>query len=607
MPSTPIAIQPAANIAPQPYIAPAPAPAIAPRIKPESPEDSAGVSCIRPSKEWVLPPRPKPGRKPSTETPPTKRKAQNRAAQRAFRERRAARVVELEERLHDLEQEKEDKEQNLTNTLLRIAAENQQLKSVTDELKQQVELFKQFQAQQAAAAAAGMQGAPMAMAQQPAHNLVSPAPSPGNEQNYSQDMLDRALEERLPVDPAATASPASTTGTTISSPSSQQYQYTSPSATQGLYGQSVPLRRASKQKYSSPKGSSPPAYANHRSSISIAHGSNHPSPLHTSEESPKSDSCGLCQSDGNCMCSDIGIKPATDIFPKRAHTSAAPSPAAPAPAPEHPNKRIRRDDEDDTEMDFTHAFTTAKINRRPQQAQNVYNQPPEQHQHRHNSDYSVSDNYFSSSDRSSKSGPRKIDPCGFCSSGTPCLCAEAADAEAREMEDRNQSQNQGQMMNGMTDDDMNTTLPPLRNDPHSELIRQTSKHKLVTLHPEPISDMTGTNGAVAQQFAPGTCESCQRDPMQTLFCTSLASKSGSEGGGCGNCNQPGGCCGGKKASVQDSAFIPCSAAYQTLSRHKGFKAVELPSLVGKLSTKGGQVEVASVASVLRELDRRLYN
>ncbi|PHH60236.1 hypothetical protein CDD81_1936 [Ophiocordyceps australis] len=53
------------------------------------------------SKEWVIPPRPKPGRKPATDTPPTKRKAQNRAAQRAFRERRAARVGELEQQLDE--------------------------------------------------------------------------------------------------------------------------------------------------------------------------------------------------------------------------------------------------------------------------------------------------------------------------------------------------------------------------------------------------------------------------------------------------------------------------------------------------------------------------
>lgn len=57
------------------------------------------------SKEWVIPPRPKPGRKPATDTPPTKRKAQNRAAQRAFRERRAARVNELEDQMKAIDDE----------------------------------------------------------------------------------------------------------------------------------------------------------------------------------------------------------------------------------------------------------------------------------------------------------------------------------------------------------------------------------------------------------------------------------------------------------------------------------------------------------------------
>ncbi|KAL8781942.1 MAG: hypothetical protein Q9213_005781 [Squamulea squamosa] len=56
-------------------------------------------------KEWVIPPRPKPGRKPAADTPPSKRKAQNRQAQRAFRERRAARVGELEDLMKKMEEE----------------------------------------------------------------------------------------------------------------------------------------------------------------------------------------------------------------------------------------------------------------------------------------------------------------------------------------------------------------------------------------------------------------------------------------------------------------------------------------------------------------------
>ena len=72
------------------------------------------------SKEWVVPPRPKPGRKPATDTPPTKRKAQNRAAQRAFRERRAARVGELEEQMKQMEDEEEQRRSILEADIERL-------------------------------------------------------------------------------------------------------------------------------------------------------------------------------------------------------------------------------------------------------------------------------------------------------------------------------------------------------------------------------------------------------------------------------------------------------------------------------------------------------
>lgn len=75
------------------------------------------------SREWVVPPRPKPGRKPATDTPPTKRKAQNRAAQRAFRERRAARVGELEEQMKQMEDEDEQEQKHLRNNIERLESE----------------------------------------------------------------------------------------------------------------------------------------------------------------------------------------------------------------------------------------------------------------------------------------------------------------------------------------------------------------------------------------------------------------------------------------------------------------------------------------------------
>ena len=100
------------------------------------PAGSPGTTTSLLSKEWVIPPRPKPGRKPATDTPPTKRKAQNRAAQRAFRERRAARVGELEEQMKLMEEEDEAEQNKLRADIDRLEKEVEQYR---DELTRWVE------------------------------------------------------------------------------------------------------------------------------------------------------------------------------------------------------------------------------------------------------------------------------------------------------------------------------------------------------------------------------------------------------------------------------------------------------------------------------------
>ncbi|KAL8646776.1 MAG: hypothetical protein Q9226_006718 [Calogaya cf. arnoldii] len=87
-------------------------------------------------KEWVIPPRPKPGRKPAADTPPTKRKAQNRQAQRAFRERRAARVGELEDLMKKMEEEDASEQSELR-------ARIQQLDSELDSYRHTLLLWQQ--------------------------------------------------------------------------------------------------------------------------------------------------------------------------------------------------------------------------------------------------------------------------------------------------------------------------------------------------------------------------------------------------------------------------------------------------------------------------------
>ncbi|KAJ5241131.1 uncharacterized protein N7469_002722 [Penicillium citrinum] len=117
------------GVAPTPALATAPAVALAPALaaRPSvAPSPGPGTPGSVTSKEWVIPPRPKPGRKPATDTPPTKRKAQNRAAQRAFRERRAARVQELEEQIKEIEDGHD----------IRVAGLSEQINNLSQEVEQ---------------------------------------------------------------------------------------------------------------------------------------------------------------------------------------------------------------------------------------------------------------------------------------------------------------------------------------------------------------------------------------------------------------------------------------------------------------------------------------
>ncbi|KAH7071452.1 hypothetical protein BKA63DRAFT_517985 [Paraphoma chrysanthemicola] len=77
------------------------------------------------SRNYGVPSRPKPGRKPATDEPQTKRKAQNRESQRAFRARKAAKVQELATQVESGKQQHQDEVNAL---LMRIDNLEQRLK-----------------------------------------------------------------------------------------------------------------------------------------------------------------------------------------------------------------------------------------------------------------------------------------------------------------------------------------------------------------------------------------------------------------------------------------------------------------------------------------------
>lgn len=538
--STAPVVKPQLAMAPKPIVMakPPPTPTTAtsyamtprPSISPAANSPATGAPQLSTSKVWVLPPRPKPGRKPSTDTPPTKRKAQNRAAQRAFRERRALRVSELEDTLTEVKNERDNRERMLHDKLSALSSENSMLRKEMEALRNDIMSIKSRRTSiksEYGHKPSQSNGGGYFMPQ-----MVSPAPS----MDSPMELLDRALEERLPT--------------------------------------------------------------------------------RKEEEEENDDDCGSCLKE-NCICESLGIK-----LPKSQTSSPMPTgpsfhiPDYSAPVPlkrrrnrsstnVNPFKKLS----DDMETDYTSIFSKSTTDDLP--------------------------------DPKRRRLTGMGDSCGFCAPGTPCVCSEKTLAP---------------ILTSPASSPRNSRLPSLANE-YKALASPISMVPVDQLYiPEKPTDGGCTGN-------PGNCQQCQADPMSTLFCTTLASRvyasrsvkssrhsiasieeeagspspaaaaaattNGSSSGCCGGSGKTsGGCCKDKSASSAEDAkrasffssialppgtptttnssgtFIPCSAAYQTLSRHKEFQRADLGRIVGQLNTRGMQVEVGSVAKVLQELDRR---
>lgn len=203
------------------------------------------------------------------------------------------------------------------------------------------------------------------------------------------------------------------------------------------------------------------------------------------------------------------------------------------------------------------------------------------------------------------------EPCGFCTEGSYCVCAETAAAQTLPP------------MSQQVE-----TPPPSEDDvgSHAMEVTSTGAIKLPSLRSlkhnsfKPTSKPSGcgANG-------PGTCSQCLRDPKSGLFCRSLAAsfarESGISSGGCCGGSAGGGCCKSAKPPAQTSnpatgVSLSCADAYQTLSSHPGFERAtdEIETWLPKLRAvpKPGNtpnrtaldVETASIMGVLKEFDVR---
>ncbi|GAA6046373.1 hypothetical protein JCM3770_004888 [Rhodotorula araucariae] len=107
-----------------------------------TPIDRSEPKCmVKPSKEWVVPPRPKPGRK-STKKDDPPAKSVGRTSQKAFRERRQEYVTELEEKVRQLEAGEGDKCVFYQQQAQKAKTETVVLQQENDALKKEIDLLR---------------------------------------------------------------------------------------------------------------------------------------------------------------------------------------------------------------------------------------------------------------------------------------------------------------------------------------------------------------------------------------------------------------------------------------------------------------------------------
>lgn len=586
------------------------------------------------SKEWVIPPRPKPGRKPATDTPPTKRKAQNRAAQRAFRERRAARVGELEEQLEAEKEEHDRAQQALQDKVHRLEMDAQALQSRCEVLENMLDKERAERAKESEVLRRRL-----------------------HEATQAQHPRQQSLPSLVSV-PQHTYAPQPLRHHRPSAPSRMHEGRASTSTVQSARSGPTPAHRpATTHSFSISQIISPP---DDIEQAPLSCGNCEPTgPCACAEDAIASVSigCGNCSLGSRCQCleevlsgSSNELGSTTDPYAephqtasrtaKRGIRSISPSSMAPE------EKRPRASVTSATEIDFTAMFSrkaqpvsTAASERSQQLSTPATSQSVGTPQSNPPRAYSLAT--LAPIEPAAVESPRPEDRCGFCEDGTYCVCAESAAAAAKAQTESITLPSISSSVFSVSHPGQQTrTPPPSEGDaigyeilpdgsvklPSLKRLQEQKKANAVnTTLPKP-SGGCGPGG-------PGTCAQCIADPKSGLFCRSLAAnfkkQNGEPSGGCCGGGGPGGCCKDKSntASVDKKKDIglslSCADAYKTLASHKHFteaaddintwlpllKAAPKPRepVIGRNSGNSRtpiEVEAASIMSVLKGFDVR---
>ncbi|GAA5962519.1 hypothetical protein JCM3765_003715 [Sporobolomyces pararoseus] len=298
---------------------------------------------LQTSKEWIVPPRPKPGRKSNKAA--AEKVASSKTSQKAFKERRQEYVVELEEKVRQLEagegekcvfyQQQAQRAKAESTTLL---AENDQLRRELDKLRKEVEGLKSV-----VACGGGKGGKPTTTKEK---SRLMPnefdQEEEGSKPTSKRPRRSAAVRAQAVVVAASSgeSSPAASGSTTSRRrPSSSSHSSNHPSPTASFHSNSPPA-----YPHSAPVFAHSPLNENHPASPAAAPVQAVPPPaptshLHSSSR-PHSTSCGFCSTSSDCLCAEIGYE-----YASSSTTPSNPQPPSSSTKPENvPSPRTLPED-----------------------------------------------------------------------------------------------------------------------------------------------------------------------------------------------------------------------------------------------------------------------
>ncbi|TIA93130.1 hypothetical protein E3P99_00273 [Wallemia hederae] len=256
-------------------------------IKAAPSRELSGKIYVQPTKNWEIPARPKPGRKPIDADPPN-RKSQNRVAQRAFRERKQEYVQELEQRLQAYEANSIERNVALQQVSQKLKQENDALKDENTELRVRLARYER---------------------QDVASMSSAPSSSGGSSRNLSTNSQNTATHRAIKRKFKDTYNSSYSNGESY-----VEYR----DVHQPVLSQSIPSSLPpTPQTHTQISPQKPPAIQQHS-----------PVKLQVDDELDRFFSCGFCSEETPCVCRQVSAQDEAQLVAPMIATAPAPAPTS---------------------------------------------------------------------------------------------------------------------------------------------------------------------------------------------------------------------------------------------------------------------------------------